>query len=177
MIDPNLKKGVRGCLKKGVSCLRANVWVNTTFRLHSCFVHRFLFVFQVEIMNSSSDDDDDPVVKEIDMYLAKGLAEKLFLFQYPVRPSSATYDFTPHFGARIKPQQQKVELELGIDTQMRTTRSVQPGRCLSSSCFSLVSWPLMVTTCGDKDDNVSFQSRAHSGILTRAGTPRRGGID
>ena len=61
-------------------------------------------------MNSSSDDDDDPVVREIDMYLAKGLVEKLFLFQYCVRPSRATYDFTPHLGARIKPIQQEVEL-------------------------------------------------------------------
>lgn len=67
-------------------------------------------------MLSSSDDEDDPVVKEIDLYLAKGLAEKLLLFQYPVRPSNATYDHTPHMASRIKPVQQKVELELGIDT-------------------------------------------------------------
>ena len=71
-------------------------------------------------MLSSSDDEDDPVVREIDMYLAKGLAEKLLLFQYPVRPSTASYDFTPHLAARIKPIQQKVELELGIDTNSST---------------------------------------------------------
>jgi len=72
------------------------------------------------MMPSSSDDDDDPAVREIDLYLAKGLAEKLLLFQYPVRPSNTTYDNTPHLASRIKPIHQKVELELGIDTNSLT---------------------------------------------------------
>lgn len=50
------------------------------------------------------------------MYLAKSLAEKLYLFQYPVRPASMTYDDIPHLSAKIKPKQQKVELEMAIDT-------------------------------------------------------------
>uniref|UniRef100_A0A8C9H2G3 RNA polymerase III subunit E n=1 Tax=Piliocolobus tephrosceles TaxID=591936 RepID=A0A8C9H2G3_9PRIM len=53
---------------------------------------------------------------EIDVYLAKSLAEKLYLFQYPVRPASMTYDDIPHLSAKIKPKQQKVELEMAIDT-------------------------------------------------------------
>ncbi|KAF5914229.1 hypothetical protein HPG69_005079 [Diceros bicornis minor] len=52
----------------------------------------------------------------IDVYLAKSLAEKLYLFQYPVRPASMTYDDIPHLSAKIKPKQQKVELEMAIDT-------------------------------------------------------------
>ncbi|XP_007951371.1 DNA-directed RNA polymerase III subunit RPC5 [Orycteropus afer afer] len=63
-----------------------------------------------------ANEEDDPVVQEIDVYLAKSLAEKLYLFQYPVRPASMTYDDIPHLSAKIKPKQQKVELELAIDT-------------------------------------------------------------
>ncbi|KAF6272456.1 RNA polymerase III subunit E [Rhinolophus ferrumequinum] len=54
-----------------------------------------------------ANEEDDPVVQEIDVYLAKSLAEKLYLFQYPVRPASMTYDDIPHLAARIKPKQQK----------------------------------------------------------------------
>ncbi|KAK1344454.1 hypothetical protein QTO34_013150 [Cnephaeus nilssonii] len=63
-----------------------------------------------------ANEEDDPVVQEVDVYLAKSLAEKLYLFQYPVRPASMTYDDIPHLSARIKPKQQKVELEMAIDT-------------------------------------------------------------
>lgn len=63
-----------------------------------------------------ANEEDDPVVQEIDVYLAKSLAEKLYLFQYPVRPASMTYDDIPHLSAKIKPKQQKVEMEMAIDT-------------------------------------------------------------
>ncbi|XP_062915477.1 DNA-directed RNA polymerase III subunit RPC5 [Mobula hypostoma] len=61
-------------------------------------------------------EDDDPVVQEIDVHLAKSLAEKLYLFQYPVRPATMKYDDVTHLSARIKPKQQKVEVEMAIDT-------------------------------------------------------------
>ncbi|CAL8380914.1 DNA-directed RNA polymerase III subunit RPC5 [Gadus morhua] len=64
----------------------------------------------------ASGEDDDPVIEEIDVYLAKSLAEKLYLFQYPVRPSMSTYDDVNHLSAKIKPKQQKVELEMAINT-------------------------------------------------------------
>uniref|UniRef100_A0A4W3I198 Polymerase (RNA) III (DNA directed) polypeptide E n=1 Tax=Callorhinchus milii TaxID=7868 RepID=A0A4W3I198_CALMI len=53
---------------------------------------------------------------KIEVYLAKSLAEKLYLFQYPVRPATMTYDDVTHLATRIKPKQQKVELEIAIDT-------------------------------------------------------------
>uniref|UniRef100_A0AAY4BHT1 DNA-directed RNA polymerase III subunit RPC5 C-terminal domain-containing protein n=1 Tax=Denticeps clupeoides TaxID=299321 RepID=A0AAY4BHT1_9TELE len=64
----------------------------------------------------ASGEDDDPVVQEIDVYLAKSLVDKLYLFQYPVRPSSMSYDDATHLSAKIKPKQQKVELEVALDT-------------------------------------------------------------
>ncbi|XP_075421525.1 DNA-directed RNA polymerase III subunit RPC5 isoform X2 [Ascaphus truei] len=60
-------------------------------------------------------EDDDPIVQEIDVFLAKSLAEKLYLFQYPVRPASMTYDGVTHLSSKIKPKQQKVELEMAIN--------------------------------------------------------------
>ncbi|XP_039644435.1 DNA-directed RNA polymerase III subunit RPC5 [Perca fluviatilis] len=63
----------------------------------------------------ASGDDDDPIIEEIDVYLAKSLADKLYLFQYPVRPSTMTYDDVNHLSAKIKPKQQRVELEMAID--------------------------------------------------------------
>uniref|UniRef100_A0A8C7NCH9 Polymerase (RNA) III (DNA directed) polypeptide E n=1 Tax=Oncorhynchus kisutch TaxID=8019 RepID=A0A8C7NCH9_ONCKI len=64
----------------------------------------------------ASEEDDDPIIQEIDVYLANSLADKLYLFQYPVRPSSMTYDDVTHLSAKIKPKQQKVELEMAINT-------------------------------------------------------------
>ncbi|XP_028287656.1 DNA-directed RNA polymerase III subunit RPC5 [Parambassis ranga] len=64
----------------------------------------------------ASGDDDDPIIEEIDVYLAKSLADKLYLFQYPVRPATMTYDDVSHLAAKIKPKQQRVELEIAIDT-------------------------------------------------------------
>ncbi|XP_069761698.1 DNA-directed RNA polymerase III subunit RPC5 isoform X2 [Narcine bancroftii] len=61
-------------------------------------------------------EDDDPIIQEIDVHLAKSLAEKLYLFQYPVRPATMKYDDVTHLSARIKPKQQKVEVEMAIDT-------------------------------------------------------------
>ncbi|XP_028990086.1 DNA-directed RNA polymerase III subunit RPC5 [Betta splendens] len=63
----------------------------------------------------ASGDDDDPIIEEIDVYLAKSLADKLYLFQYPVRPSTMTYDDVDHLAAKIKPKQQRVELEMAIN--------------------------------------------------------------
>ncbi|XP_020783824.2 DNA-directed RNA polymerase III subunit RPC5 [Boleophthalmus pectinirostris] len=64
----------------------------------------------------ASGDDDDPIIEEIDVYLAKSLAENLYLLQYPVRPSSMNYDDVNHLGAKIKPKQQRLELEMAMDT-------------------------------------------------------------
>uniref|UniRef100_A0AAQ4QC28 DNA-directed RNA polymerase III subunit RPC5 C-terminal domain-containing protein n=1 Tax=Gasterosteus aculeatus aculeatus TaxID=481459 RepID=A0AAQ4QC28_GASAC len=63
----------------------------------------------------ASGDDDDPIIEEIDVYLAKSLSDKLYLFQYPLRPSTMTYDDVNHLSAKIKPKQQRVELEMAID--------------------------------------------------------------
>ncbi|KAM9426320.1 DNA-directed RNA polymerase III subunit RPC5 [Pholidichthys leucotaenia] len=64
----------------------------------------------------ASGDDHDPIIEEIDVYLAKTLADKLYLFQYPVRPATMTYDDVSHLSAKIKPKQQRVELEISMNT-------------------------------------------------------------
>ncbi|XP_077406486.1 DNA-directed RNA polymerase III subunit RPC5 [Vanacampus margaritifer] len=64
----------------------------------------------------ASGDDDDPIIEEIDVYLAKSLAEKLYLLQYPVRPSTMTYGDINLLAAKVKPKQQRVELQMAMDT-------------------------------------------------------------
>ncbi|XP_051925616.1 DNA-directed RNA polymerase III subunit RPC5 [Hippocampus zosterae] len=64
----------------------------------------------------ASGDDDDPIIEEIDVYLAKSLAEKLYLLQYPVRPSTMTYDNVSLLAAKIKPKQQRMELHVAMNT-------------------------------------------------------------
>uniref|UniRef100_A0A8C2CHW7 DNA-directed RNA polymerase III subunit RPC5 C-terminal domain-containing protein n=1 Tax=Cyprinus carpio TaxID=7962 RepID=A0A8C2CHW7_CYPCA len=59
----------------------------------------------------ASGDDDDPIIQEVD-----SLLKKPFPLQYPVRPASMSYDNVTHLAARIKPKQQKVELEVAMDT-------------------------------------------------------------
>lgn len=60
--------------------------------------------------------EDDEVVKEVDIYLSKQLAQNLYLLQYPVRPAHLPYDDVTHLAARVKPQHAKVELELAVET-------------------------------------------------------------
>lgn len=62
------------------------------------------------------DDLEDPVVKEIDVYLSKELTDKMYLLQYPVRPKQSNYDEVTHLSAKIKPKQQKLELEVALNT-------------------------------------------------------------
>ena len=57
-------------------------------------------------------EEEDPVVEEMGVFLSKQLAENLYLFQYPVRPSHMYYDDIPHLSARIKPEQQTVDYHI-----------------------------------------------------------------
>ncbi|XP_073997167.1 RNA polymerase III subunit E [Rhodnius prolixus] len=63
-----------------------------------------------------SDDDDDPVVDEIPVYLTQELADKLFIYQYPVHPVSSTYQSINVIKSQIKPELQEVILDIGLDT-------------------------------------------------------------
>ncbi|XP_076293456.1 RNA polymerase III subunit E [Lasioglossum baleicum] len=62
------------------------------------------------------ENENDPVVKEIPVFLSKTLADKLFIFQYPIRPAKDGYDNATVIKSSIKPQNQEVLLEVAIDT-------------------------------------------------------------
>lgn len=66
---------------------------------------------------AEAEEEDDPVVEEYDVYLSKQLSDSLLVFNYPVRLAKLPYDEVRHVGAKMKPVQQKVELELAIDTR------------------------------------------------------------
>lgn len=65
----------------------------------------------------SRDEEDDPVVLEMPVKLSQALAKQLYLLQYPLRPATRPYG-GEHAKptARIKPNQQKVELGFKIQT-------------------------------------------------------------
>ncbi|XP_064478895.1 DNA-directed RNA polymerase III subunit RPC5-like isoform X2 [Ornithodoros turicata] len=63
-----------------------------------------------------AETDDDEVVQELDVYISKALADKLYLCQYPLRPAHMTYDDGYCLEARVKPKQQKVEIEFSLNT-------------------------------------------------------------
>jgi len=70
-----------------------------------------------DISNHNQDiDDNDPVVHEIPVFLAKSLAKQLFLYQYPVRPCSMSYDSVEVLDSKVKSKQQQVEITLGLNT-------------------------------------------------------------
>ncbi|XP_052816674.1 DNA-directed RNA polymerase III subunit RPC5-like [Mya arenaria] len=59
---------------------------------------------------------DDPVEKEINVYLTKNLSKNLYILQYPVRPSYMTYDNVELLSGKVKPTQNKLELEVALNT-------------------------------------------------------------
>ncbi|KAK5640739.1 hypothetical protein RI129_009286 [Pyrocoelia pectoralis] len=67
--------------------------------------------------NSRTKNDiitEDPVIKEIPVFLSKRLQDQLYLFQYPLRPSTnKSLDVKNCF---IKPNNETVKLEVQLDT-------------------------------------------------------------
>jgi len=63
------------------------------------------------------EDENDPVVHEIPVYLAKSLAQQLYLLQYPVRPCRMSYDTSTVLSAKVKPKQKKVEVTMALNTE------------------------------------------------------------
>ena len=53
---------------------------------------------------------DDPNVKEVTVYLSK--AVNCYMFQYPVKPTSMTYDDSVVVKARFRANNQQVQLEV-----------------------------------------------------------------
>ncbi|XP_008545381.1 DNA-directed RNA polymerase III subunit RPC5 [Microplitis demolitor] len=64
---------------------------------------------------NSMDSDNDPVESEFPVLLSTTLADKLFIFQYPIRPASKGYDKTTFLKTSIKPENQEFRIEVAID--------------------------------------------------------------
>ena len=60
-------------------------------------------------------EESDPIVKEVPVLLSK--AVNCYMFQYPVRPASMTYDDSAVMKARFRPNNQQVQLEMRLNTQ------------------------------------------------------------
>ncbi|CAN8002790.1 unnamed protein product, partial [Ixodes hexagonus] len=53
---------------------------------------------------------------QLDVYISKALADRLYLLQYPLRPANQAYDEEHCLEARVKPRQQKAGLEFSLNT-------------------------------------------------------------
>uniref|UniRef100_A0A0A9ZCC8 DNA-directed RNA polymerase III subunit RPC5 n=1 Tax=Lygus hesperus TaxID=30085 RepID=A0A0A9ZCC8_LYGHE len=62
-----------------------------------------------------SEDEEDPVVDEIPVYLTHDLCDNLFVYQFPVHPAASSGNLKV-VKSRIKPENQEVVLEMGLDT-------------------------------------------------------------
>jgi len=60
-------------------------------------------------------EESDPIVKEVPVFLSKTV--NCYMFQYPVRPASMTYDDSAVMKARFRPNNQQVQLEMRLNTQ------------------------------------------------------------
>lgn len=69
-----------------------------------------------EDIKKETEEEEDPIVHEIPIFLSKGI-KNLYLFQYPVRPAHMPYDGVEVSSAKVRPNNQQVELELMINTQ------------------------------------------------------------
>lgn len=62
------------------------------------------------------DEEDDPVVEEIPVFLSKTLAENLYLLQYPVKASTATFDDGQVVNSCVKPINQQIKVDYALNT-------------------------------------------------------------
>lgn len=53
---------------------------------------------------------------QMPVYLSKELANQLYIFQYPVKPPSCTFEKARVMNSRIKPNHQEVRIEFALDT-------------------------------------------------------------
>ncbi|KAI8436199.1 hypothetical protein MSG28_004270 [Choristoneura fumiferana] len=61
-------------------------------------------------------EEEDPIIKEIPVYLSQALADSLYIYQYPVRPANREWKDVKVVNASIKPKNQLVRVEVGLDT-------------------------------------------------------------
>ena len=65
-------------------------------------------------MGAAGEEEEDPVIMRLPIYVREPEAkEQLSLFQYPLRPQWRPYNLDELKAARVRPEQGRVQLELG----------------------------------------------------------------
>ncbi|XP_055603340.1 DNA-directed RNA polymerase III subunit RPC5 [Uranotaenia lowii] len=62
------------------------------------------------------DVEDDEIVEEIPVYFSKTLADNLFILQYPVKASNATFDDGQVVNSCVKPINQQIKVDYALNT-------------------------------------------------------------
>ncbi|CAN8007858.1 unnamed protein product [Ixodes pacificus] len=109
------------------------------------------------------DSDNDEVVQELDVYISKALADRLYLLQYPLRPANLSYDEEHCLDARVKPKQHKA----GV--------SVHPLAAGSACRLYIHPWGIVAVSTNAKamflsHNNVDRPEPCVSGFLWLVGT-------
>ncbi|XP_011695405.1 PREDICTED: DNA-directed RNA polymerase III subunit RPC5-like [Wasmannia auropunctata] len=81
-------------------------------------------------MDSPTEIENDPIVKEIPVFLSKTLADKLIIVQYPAHIKDGCTNAT-FLRTSIKPENQKIRIELAMDTTNERTYDHNMGKQLA----------------------------------------------
>lgn len=65
------------------------------------------------------EDEEDPVVEEIPVFLSKTLADHLYLLQFPVKASTATFDDGQVVNSCVKPINQQIKVDFALNTDSK----------------------------------------------------------
>ncbi|XP_028038037.1 DNA-directed RNA polymerase III subunit RPC5 [Bombyx mandarina] len=112
-------------------------------------------------------DDDDPVVQEIPVYLSRTLAKNLYIYQYPARPANRDWSDVQIVNAALKPKNQVVRLEVGLDTNSdKFCSSVAEQIAINTDGHQESSWHVK-----EKDKSFYFKNRMMDKIVYESSRP------
>ncbi|KAK0168773.1 hypothetical protein PV327_002543 [Microctonus hyperodae] len=106
-------------------------------------------------------NEEDPVVKEIPVYLSQTLADKLYIFQYPIRPASQGYDNATFIKTAIKPENQEIEIEVALNSN-----SANYDQSMGEQIALNIDGPF--DKYGDENDERMFESHIMDKIVLQS---------
>src|SRR5438046_1160257 len=69
----------------------------------------------MNIDSDSDEEEEDEIVQRYEVFLSHSLTKNLYVFQFPLRPTSRPYEFRRLREAKFKPNHKKMDLEFEIN--------------------------------------------------------------
>ncbi|KAG6448999.1 DNA-directed RNA polymerase III subunit RPC5 [Manduca sexta] len=112
-------------------------------------------------------DEEDPVVQEIPVFLSQALSDKLYVYQYPVKPAKRDWNEAKIVNAAVKPKNRIVRVEVGLDTYSdKYCQSKGEQIALNTDGQQESSWHIK-----EKDKSLYFKSGMMDKIVYESSTP------